>query len=84
MAQMSKTLATINIQSPVEVTPKQCKLEDIYTEDALEMIKRLEFKSMIQRFGSVTSTNDCEEDLSLLIILFDADPILSRLKMLTM
>ena len=39
MAQMSKTLATINIQSPVEVTPEQCKLEDIYTEDALEMIK---------------------------------------------
>ena len=84
MAQMSKTLATINIQSPVEVTPKQCKLEDIYTEDALEMIKRLEFKSMIQRFGSVTSTNDCEGGFKSINNPFDADPILSRLKMLTM
>lgn len=80
MAQMSKTLATINIQSPVEVTPEQCKLEDIYTEDALEMIKRLEFKSMIQRFGSVTSTNDCEEGFKYINNPFDADPIFEQAK----
>ncbi len=80
MAQMSKTLATINIQSPVEVTPKQCKLEDIYTEDALEMIKRLEFKSMIQRFGSVTSTNDCEGGFKSINNPFDADPIFEQAK----
>lgn len=80
MAQMSKTLATINIQSPVEVTPKQCKLEDIYTEDALEMIKRLEFKSMIQRFGSVTSTNDCEGGFKYINNPFDADPIFEQAK----
>lgn len=80
MAQMSKTLATINIQSPVEVTPKQCKLEDIYTEDALEMIKRLDFKSMIQRFGSVTSTNDCEGGFKSINNPFDADPIFEQAK----
>ncbi len=80
MAQMSKTLATINIQSPVEVTPEQCKLEDIYTEDALEMIKRLEFKSMIQRFGSVTSTNDCEGGFKYINNPFDADPIFKQAK----
>ena len=74
----SKTLATINIQSPVEVTPEQCKLEDIYTEDALEMIKRLEFKSMIQRFGSVTSTNDCEGGFKYINNPFDADPIFEQ------
>ena len=75
MAQMSKTLATINIQSPVEVTPEQCKLEDIYTEDA-----RLEFKSMIQRFGSVTSTNDCEGGFKYINNPFDADPIFEQAK----
>lgn len=80
MAQMSKTLATINIQSPVEVTPEQCKLEDIYTEDALEMIKRLEFKSMIQKFGSVTSTNDCEGGFKYINNPFDADPIFEQAK----
>lgn len=80
MAQMSKTLATINIQSPVEVTPEQCKLEDIYTEDALEMIKRLEFKSMIQRFGSVTSTNDCEGGFKYINNPLDADPIFEQAK----
>lgn len=80
MAQMSKTLATINIQSPVEVTPEQCKLENIYTEDALEMIKRLEFKSMIQRFGSVTSTNDCKGGFKYINNPFDADPIFEQAK----
>ena len=80
MAQMSKTLATINIQSPVEVTPEQCKLKDIFTEDALEMIKRLEFKSMIQRFGSVTSTNDCEGGFKYINNPFDADPIFEQAK----
>lgn len=80
MAQLSKTLATINIQSPVEVTPEQCKLENIYTEDALEMIKRLEFKSMIQRFGSVTSTNDCEGGFKYINNPFDADPIFEQAK----
>lgn len=80
MAQMSKTLATINIQSPVEVTPEQCKLENIYTEDALEMIKHLEFKSMIQRFGSVTSTNDCEGGFKYINNPFDADPIFEQAK----
>ena len=80
MAQMSKTLATINIQSPVEVTPEQCKLENIYTKDALKMIKRLKFKSMIQRFGSVTSTTDCELGFKYSNNPFDADPIFEQAK----
>ena len=37
MAQMSKTLATINIDSPVTVSPKECVLGDIYTDNALNI-----------------------------------------------
>ena len=75
MAQMSKTLATINIDSPVEVDPEQCEFPDIYTEDALEMVKRLEFKSMISRFSDVSLANDCEESFTEITDISDAEKI---------
>lgn len=73
MAQMSKTLATINIDSPVEVEINQCEFPDIYTSEALEMIKKLEFKSMISRFSNVSSENDCEKSFVELDNFFDLD-----------
>lgn len=74
-AQMSKILATINIESPVDIEPTKCEFPDIYTEEALEMIKRLEFKSMIPRFSNVSSTNDCEERFTEITDVFAADEI---------
>ena len=61
MAQMSKVLATINRKSPVETKIEDCVFEDIYTADALDMIKHLEFKSMIPRFSGVTLENKYED-----------------------
>lgn len=61
MAQMSKTLATIKIDSPVEITPNQCKMKDIYTSDALDMVKKLELKSMISRFVNVSSDDNISD-----------------------
>ncbi len=74
-AQMSKELATINRQSPVEVNVKDCIFGEIYTADALEMIKRLEFKSMISKFSDVSSSNDFEEGFTLISDYFEADEI---------
>ena len=61
MAQMSKVLATINRKSPVETKIEDCVFKDIYTADALDMIKHLEFKSMIPRFSGVTLENKYED-----------------------
>lgn len=80
LAQMSKTLATINIESPVEVSPSECVLGDIYTEAALEMVKRLEFKSIIPRFNNVATTNNCEEKFKIIDNPFDVDLILEKAK----
>ncbi|MCR5737061.1 MAG: DNA polymerase I [Eubacterium sp.] len=74
-AQMSKELATINRQSPVEVDVKDCVFGEIYTADALEMIKRLEFKSMISKFSDVSFSNDLEEGFTLISDYFEADEI---------
>lgn len=77
MAQMSKTLATINIESPVEVEIKQCQFPDIYTAEALELVKKLEFKSMISRFSNVSSENDCEKNFEELDDYFSLDEFFS-------
>jgi DNA polymerase-1 len=80
LAQMSKVLATINIDSPVETELKQCKFPDIYTSEALEMIKELEFKSMIPRFSKISSENDCEKNFVLIDNVFDADEVFQKAK----
>lgn len=61
MAQMSKELATINIDSPIHIKLDDCGVSDIYNGEALEIIKKLEFKSMISRFSGVSSESECEK-----------------------
>ncbi len=50
LAFLSKKLATININSPIELQIDETDLSNIYTEEAFELIKKLEFKSMIKKF----------------------------------
>lgn len=50
LAQLSKTLATINTDSPVSFSYEQAKLGNLYTKEAYELCKRLEFKNLLGRF----------------------------------
>ena len=50
LAQMSKTLATIDVNAPVEENWFSCPLGNLYTKEAYELAKRYEFKSMTARF----------------------------------
>ena len=50
MAQMSKTLATIEVHAPIEFDMEAAKLTDLYTPEAYVYMKRLEFKNMLTRF----------------------------------
>lgn len=77
MAQMSKILATINIESPVEIELAQCQMKDIYTQEALAMIKKLEFKSMISRFSNVSVENDCEKNFTNLEDIMSVEGVLN-------
>ncbi len=51
MAQMSKELATICIDAPVEFSYEDAEVGDLYTPEAYQYMKRLEFKSILTRFG---------------------------------
>ena len=61
MAQMSKTLATIEVHVPIEFDMEAAKLTDLYTPEAYVYMKRLEFKKMMTRFSDDMSQNDLEK-----------------------
>ena len=49
-AQLSKTLATINTDSPISFSSEAARMENLYTKEAYELCKRLEFKNLLSRF----------------------------------
>ena len=61
MAQMSKTLSTIEVHAPIEFDMEAAKLTDLYTPEAYVYMKRLEFKNMLTRFSDDMSQNDLEK-----------------------
>lgn len=52
LAQMSKELATICIDCPVEFSYADMEVGNLYTQEAYEYMKRLEFKSILARFDA--------------------------------
>ncbi|MCR5356326.1 MAG: DNA polymerase I [Lachnospiraceae bacterium] len=50
MAVLSKELATICVTADIDVELSDTVLKDIYTPQAFELIKRLDFKQMVKRF----------------------------------
>lgn len=64
MAQMSKTLATIEIDADIAYDLSGARLEkvsDLYTEEAYLLCKRLEFKNLLGRFEVEAPKNLAEE-----------------------
>ncbi len=50
MADLSKELATIEINADIPYTLEQAKMGEMYTAEAYEMFKKLAFKNMLSRF----------------------------------
>lgn len=68
-AQLSKTLATINVNTPLDYSFENAGLSDMFTKDAYQLFKRLEFKSILSRFEkNVESYNDDELEKSFKLI----------------
>ncbi|MBQ9579868.1 MAG: hypothetical protein IJR23_01675, partial [Lachnospiraceae bacterium] len=61
-AYLSKTLATIITDAPIEVSFDELKVTNFYTGEAYAMCKRLEFNKLLDRFESaeVSTVNDYE------------------------
>lgn len=65
MAQLSKVLATIEVNADIAYDINSAKIGNLYTPEAYRMCKRLEFKNMLKRFdvdaGSETGRVPLEE-----------------------
>lgn len=53
MAVLSKELATINTDSPIAFEWENARLGELYTQDAYEWFKRLDFKNLLSRFENM-------------------------------
>ncbi len=62
LAQLSKTLATINTDSPLEYDYQEARLGNLYTQEAFQLCKRLEFKNLLSRFEDVSAEEETLEE----------------------
>lgn len=83
MAQMSKTLATIEINADIDYELKNAKLDGIsslYTEEAYLLCKKLEFKNMLSRFEVETPKNQAEEHFHMITDKKEAEHFFGKLR----
>ncbi|MCQ2501129.1 MAG: DNA polymerase I [Lachnospiraceae bacterium] len=79
LAELSKTLATINTDSPVDFDQNTARLGNLYTPEAYECFRRLDFKNLLSRFDE----KDRKRELPVVKILEDfqeATELLERMK----
>lgn len=79
-AQLSKTLATIDINCDIQFSLEDAKLGNMYTDEAYNMFKQLEFKNLLNRFEAPISDNKLEESFKLVNMLDEAETIMNKAK----
>ncbi|MBE5906269.1 MAG: DNA polymerase I [Lachnospiraceae bacterium] len=60
LAVMSKKLATIVTDSPVELDLEKARLTDLFTEEAYVLCKKLEFKNLLSKFEKKGEVEDVQ------------------------
>ena len=63
MAQMSRKLAAICTDCPVEFNYEDARIEDLHTPEAYQYMKRLEFKSILARFDKTAAQEASAPDI---------------------
>lgn len=78
---MSKFLATIVRDMPLEWDKESLKIGDMFNQTAYELVKRLEFKSMFSRFeGSASAPKQAEQTYRFVADREGANEVLAALK----
>ena len=61
LADLSYDLAKICIEAPIDFKPEDAKIGDLYTKEAYEYMSRLEFKSMLAKFGAHVKNEEAKQ-----------------------
>lgn len=79
MAQMSKELATICTDCDIEFAYEASAIENLYTPEAYQLMKQLEFKSILQKFDSdAVSATKVEEAFKTVTDFGEAEKLFSE------
>ncbi len=58
LADLSKVLATINIEADIDTDLSDAKVGDFFTEESYPLFKQLELKSYLKKFDNIVSTEE--------------------------
>lgn len=79
LAELSKTLATINTDSPVECDYEAARIGNLYTPEAYECFRRLDFKNLLGRFDEKNRQRELPE-VHVVSDFTETDALLNRVK----
>lgn len=78
-AALSKTLATICIDAPIDFDYDDARVENMFNADSFEFVKRLELKSLLKRFDVSSLDLAAEQKLDLSGLKEADDPYMARI-----
>lgn len=61
-ARISKELAAINTEVPVDISIKDAVIKDMFNDESFKVLKNLELKSILNRFDITDFSNDAENE----------------------
>ncbi len=80
LAQLSKVLATINVDADFDYKLEEAKLGDLYTEEAYVYFQRLQFKNLLSRFEVSAPSNHIEDNFKKITQKADAETMIAKAK----
>ena len=78
LADLSKVLATINVDSPITFDYKEAEIHDFYTQEAYKMFKQLEFKNLLAKFEKGISNEEITSKFQMVTDLGQAENIFAK------
>ena len=78
LAQLSKVLATINVDADFLYELEDAKLGDLYTEEAYVFFQKLQFKNLLSRFEVSAPANKLEDSFVTVSQRAEADKIFAK------
>ena len=80
MAQMSKVLATINVDADFAYDLEEARLGNLYTEEAYVYCQKLQFKNLLSRFETSGPANKVEDCFTKITKQKDAEELFAKAK----
>ena len=80
LAQLSKVLATINVNADFVYELEEAKLGDLYTEDAYVWFQKLQFRNLLSRFEVAAPASKIEDAFKKIVKKSEAEKIFAKAK----